>query len=104
MVNIGTEVILDRGSRAPDTYGKGFSMITGSQLRAARALLDWTQEQLATESGVTERTIRSLEDNKTRPFERTADRLREALEAAGVTFLDTASGVGVLLNHPRDQE
>jgi len=79
-------------------------MITGSQLRAARALLDWTQEELAAASGVTERTIRSLEDGKSRPFERTLDRLRHAVEGAGITFLETQTGIGVLLNLSKDQE
>lgn len=79
-------------------------MITGSQLRAARALLDWTQEELAAASGVTERTIRSLEDGKSRPFASTTNRLREAVEAAGITFLETQAGIGVLLNRSTEQD
>lgn len=73
-------------------------MITGPQLRAARALLDWSQERLATASGVTERTIRSVEDNNARPHERTMTRLRDAVEAAGVEFIESETAIGVLVN------
>lgn len=72
-------------------------MITGSQARAARALLDWTQLQLAEKCGVTARTIRSFEDGAGRPFDNTVTRIQHALEDAGIIFLQSAAGYGVMI-------
>ncbi len=72
-------------------------MITGNQLRAARALLDWTQDDLAATAGVTERTVRSCEEGGRQPYARTIARLRGALESAGIEFIESETGVGVLL-------
>ena len=72
-------------------------MITGSQLRAARALLDWTQDDLAERSGVTPQTIRLFEAGNRRPHAQTIDRLQSALEDAGIEFLTSDAAVGVLL-------
>jgi transcriptional regulator with XRE-family HTH domain len=64
--------------------------VTSQQLRAARALLDWTSGDLARTSGVSEPTIWRLEAVRGllggRP--ETAEKLIRALEAAGVEFLD----------------
>ena len=42
-------------------YGHGAYMITSSQCRAARALLDWSQQDLAAKAGVGLVTIHQLE-------------------------------------------
>ena len=60
--------------------------ITPAQCRAARALLDWSQERLSEESGVGAKTIVDFEQGKRSPFARTVSDLREALEAGGVEF------------------
>ena len=59
-----------------------------SQLRAARALLGWSQERLADASGVSTPTIKRLEPGEGLVQTRvdTLDKLRRALEAAGVDF------------------
>ncbi|MCJ2068523.1 helix-turn-helix domain-containing protein [Methylobacterium sp. J-030] len=59
-----------------------------SQLRAARALLGWSQERLADASGVSIPTIKRLEPGEGLVQTRvdTLDKLRRALEAAGVEF------------------
>lgn len=59
-----------------------------SQLRAARALLGWSQERLAETSGVSIPTIKRLEPGEGLVQTRvdTLDKLRRALEAAGVEF------------------
>ena len=72
-------------------------MTTGTQIRAARALLDWTQDELATKAAVALRTIRLFEAGDRLPHQQTLDRLQGALEEAGVQFLETKAGVGVLL-------
>jgi transcriptional regulator with XRE-family HTH domain len=72
-------------------------MITGAQVRAARALLDWTQEQLAAQSHVASRTIHLFESGDRNPYRQTLEQMQSALEAAGIEFLQTAAGQGVLL-------
>jgi transcriptional regulator with XRE-family HTH domain len=59
-----------------------------SQLRAARALLGWSQERLSEASGVSIPTIKRLEPGAGLVQTRvdTLDKLRRALEAAGVEF------------------
>jgi transcriptional regulator with XRE-family HTH domain len=59
---------------------------TPGQCRAARALIGWSQEQLATASRVAKATIANFELGKRVPYDRTLDDLVAALEAAGVEF------------------
>jgi transcriptional regulator with XRE-family HTH domain len=75
--------------------------IAAIQCRAARALLDWTLQDLARESGVAVDTIRRLEKGETL-HERTNWALREALQKAGITFLDNGL-VGVALRKDASQ-
>jgi len=60
--------------------------ISAKQIRAARAMLDWSQETLATESGVCTVTIRNLEKGILSP--RKSNLLRKAYEKAGLEFLE----------------
>jgi transcriptional regulator with XRE-family HTH domain len=64
------------------------SIMQRSQLRAARALLAWSQERLAKESGVSLPTIKRLEPGEgSLPTKvETLEKLQAALEAAGVEF------------------
>ncbi|MCV0429019.1 MAG: helix-turn-helix transcriptional regulator [Roseibium sp.] len=61
-----------------------------SQLRAARAMLDWSQEELSKRSGVSIPTIKRLEPGtgelSARP--ETLNKLIRALEAHGIVFLE----------------
>jgi len=71
-------------------------MVTASQSRAARGLLDWTQQELADAARVGVATVRIFEGEaaETRPAILAA--LRRALELAGVEFIDeNGGGVGV---------
>ena len=61
--------------------------MTPAQCRAARALLDWTQETLASEAHVAVLTIRTFEGEKANPRRATLAAIQRALEAAGVEFL-----------------
>jgi DNA-binding XRE family transcriptional regulator len=60
--------------------------LTSAQCRAARALVGWSQQQLATASKVAKPTIANFEAGKSIPYERTANDLVAALESAGVEF------------------
>lgn len=61
-------------------------LITPAHCRAARALLDWTQERLSKESKVGAKTIVDFEQGKRKPFARTIRDLRETFETAGIEF------------------
>lgn len=65
------------------------SMTTVSQLRAARALLGWSQDDLSARSGVSKPTIARLElgAGELAGYASTRDKVLTALEAAGVAFL-----------------
>ena len=60
--------------------------VTAGQVRAARGLIGWSQEDLARESKIGRATIADFESGKREPYTRTLDELRSALEAAGVEF------------------
>ena len=73
-------------------------MITARQSRAARALLGWTQETLADKARIALTALKRLESaNGLEVYETTRDQVRRALEAAGIVFLSTDRGQGVLL-------
>jgi hypothetical protein len=74
--------------------------ISSSQLRAARALLRWTADDLAKASRVGVATIRRVEilDGPIPVTTANGTALRSTLEAAGVEFIDeNGGGPGVRL-------
>lgn len=73
-------------------------MLTAAQCRAARALIDWSRDDLADGSRVALRTIVDFERGAREPRETTKAALRAALEAAGVIFIaPNGDGAGVRL-------
>jgi predicted transcriptional regulator len=73
-------------------------MITPEQCRAARGLLDWSQQDLAREAEVGIVTVRQLEAGVHQPRRATLVVVRRTLEAAGVEFIDeNGGGAGVRL-------
>ena len=78
-------------------------MITGEQIRAGRALSRMEQKDLAKKSGVSLPTIKRLEGIKgeVSAYASTLDKIKDALEAAGVVFVDSNElGPGVRLREP----
>ena len=74
------------------------AMITPSQCRAARGLLDWTQQELADQAGVGIVTVRQVEAGASEPRRATLEVIRRAIESAGVEFIDeNGGGPGVRL-------
>ncbi len=71
--------------------------LTPAQCRAARALLAWTQDELAEHAAVSRGTIRGFETGQHALQRATAAAVRRAFEAAGVALLDAdgRSGAGV---------
>lgn len=77
-------------------------MLQASQIRAARALLNWSQGELVEKSGLSLTTIRRMEDDKIGPERSSAGNvaaITKIIEDAGVTFLQegdqTPGGAGV---------
>lgn len=63
--------------------------MTPAQCRAARGLVDWKAWQLARKAGVDPSTLSQFERGHVlKAHQLTVDRLRMALEGAGVQFLD----------------
>ncbi len=79
---------------------KGPDSLTSAQLRAARALIRWSAEDLARHSAVGVTTIRRAElmESETSMTAANNQAVRRALEAAGVEFIDeNGGGPGVRL-------
>jgi transcriptional regulator with XRE-family HTH domain len=73
--------------------------LSPSQCRAARALLNWSQDELSEQSGVAKKTIADLERDARFATERTSRALQETLEASGVVFIPAnGGGPGVRLS------
>ncbi len=73
-------------------------MITSAQIRAARALLDWTRDQLSTQAGVGISALMRLESSEGVPSGniKTFESVQKAFEKAGIEFIGTPeSGAGV---------
>jgi len=79
------------------------SMLTPAQLRAARALLGWSREELADKSGLGAETVKNFELRGSDPKLGTVQKWRRALEQAGVTFIEETEtdGPGVRLKKVR---
>jgi transcriptional regulator with XRE-family HTH domain len=75
------------------------------QIKAARALLDWSQEELAAAAQLSIPTIKRLEagDGPLGGRSETGDKIRKALQVAGVEFIaENGGGAGVRLRRPSD--
>jgi transcriptional regulator with XRE-family HTH domain len=79
-------------------------LVIPAQIRAARALLDWSQEQLANAADVALTSVRDIESQKRAADTGTAALIRWALENEGVEFLpgtlDGGPGVRLVANRP----
>jgi transcriptional regulator with XRE-family HTH domain len=71
--------------------------ITSDQSRAARGLLNWTQDELATNARVSRATVADFESNTRRPMKNNLLAIEDALFAAGAEFIPEqgTDGVGV---------
>jgi transcriptional regulator with XRE-family HTH domain len=66
-----------------------------AQVRAGRALLDWSQQQLADLSGIGRRTVAAYENGGERVMASSIIGMKEALESAGVRFSGESEPEGV---------
>jgi hypothetical protein len=82
----------------------GTPSLTGAQIRAARALLNWSAADLARQSALGVNTIRRAEVAQDATSLTAANEMaiRRAFEAAGVEFIDeNGTGEGVRFHKPR---
>ena len=82
-------------------------MIKAAQVRAARALIGWSQAKLAETAGAPVSTINDFETGAPdRIANEAIDKMRAALESAGVVFLpkDDGGGIGVRLREALEGE
>jgi transcriptional regulator with XRE-family HTH domain len=77
-------------------------LLTPEQCRAARGLLDWTQEELAEKADVSRSTIRDFENGRHHLHSATASQVVGALEQGGVLLIPPdEAGPGVRLCKPK---
>jgi transcriptional regulator with XRE-family HTH domain len=82
-------------------------MISTRQVKAARAMLGWSQDDLAKHSGVSYPTIARLEaeDGPLGGRSDTAEKLQHALQSAGIIFVaENGDGPGVRLRKREDRK
>jgi DNA-binding XRE family transcriptional regulator len=75
--------------------------LSPEQCRAARGLLDWTQEELAENANVSRSTIRDFENGRHCLHPSTAAQVIAALEQGGALLIPSGdAGPGVRLRKP----
>lgn len=65
------------------------------QSRAARAWLDWSQDDLAAKANVSLSTVRDFEKGRRVPIGNNLAAMKAALESAGIAFVDDGSALGI---------
>ena len=73
-------------------------MIDGRQVRAARAMLGWSREELLDASGISMSALLRMEGNMADSRSSTLNKVVKALSLAGIEFVTRDDGaIGVLL-------
>lgn len=79
------------------------SMLTAEQIRAGRAAVGWSAEQLATAAGIVRRTIVAIEGAQGVPSSnaQTLQKIKLALEDAGIEFIGSPEDrPGIRIGNP----
>jgi len=71
--------------------------ISGAQIKAARALLNWSQEDLANKASLTMTPVSRMEREVVNTRKGTMKLISMALEEAGIEFINEEDWVGVKL-------
>jgi predicted transcriptional regulator len=85
---------------------KSIPKVSIRQIKAARSLLAWSQEDLAAAANISVPTIKRLEanDGPLGGRSETGDKIFEALQTAGIEFIDeNGGGPGVRLRKTRKE-
>ena len=78
------------------------SMLEPEQSRAARAWLEWSQEQLAEQANVSLSTVRDFEKGRRKPIANNMVAIEQALCRAGISLVHDGAGrpIGITLVRP----
>lgn len=68
--------------------------LSPAQCRAARGLLDWSQEQLAQAAGLSRSTVRDFESGRHEPHRGSVALILQTLAGQGVEPVAAGGGVG----------
>lgn len=68
-------------------------MMTPAQCRAARAWLNWSQDDLAEKARVSQSTVRDFERERRKPIANNLDALRRVFEENGLVLTTDPAGV-----------
>ena len=81
-------------------------MFTPDQLRAARALLNWSQDDLASAAEVAVMMFKNYERRLSDPRLSSMTKLKQTLEEAGIEFIDATdtTGAGIRWSSPNDSK
>ena len=94
----------DAVNRNSIDWGK---LVLVRQVKAARALLGWSQSELAEKAGVSEPTIARLEslDGELGGRAATAEKILGAIKGSGIEFIDeNGGGLGIRFRKPRKRK
>ncbi len=72
-------------------------MFSPNQSKAARALLSWSQTNLAEAAGLGLSTIKDYESGRRKPHSRNLSKIDSAFSERGIEFLNGDGGPGVRL-------
>ena len=72
-------------------------MVSSRQMKAARALLDWSQGELAEKAGVVPITIKRAEKDISATKANIIEAIEKAFAAAGIEFIDNATKEGAVV-------
>lgn len=72
--------------------------ITTAQIRGARGILGWSQQDLAQRTGISATSIGAIENNQTTPRESTLSTIRKTFENGGIEFIGL-DGVRIQTNY-----
>ena len=61
--------------------------ITTAQIRGARGVLNWSQQDLAQKTGISATSIGAIENGQTTPRESTLSTIRKTFEGSGIEFI-----------------
>jgi DNA-binding transcriptional regulator YiaG len=104
IIDINESQSFSNGIDEFDRLCESNDMISPAQCRAARGLLDWSQQELAKKAGVGVVTVRQLEAGTHQPRRATLDVVRRCLESGGVEFIaENGGGAGVRLAQKQTQ-
>ena len=82
-----------RRKRGPSTERKMSDLVQfAAEVRAARAVLGWSQTELARRTSVTQRAIYCIEQNIVQPRKQTEERIIDAFADAGLRFERQSNG------------